>query len=174
MKTVSGYESNSILVGFAPGTKAENVKKITRMDEICVGWRPFQPSKGRVLCKQCFVLGHATANCGRDQKCRKCGDGHSTDECLELESKCINCGAVGHSATEASKCPKFQAEKSKKQSAPTERLMSSNSNQSRSRRGSTSSVFSQGEAPTGNKSRPGKSGTVPGGRPLTKTDLRDG
>lgn len=175
MKTAAGYESNSILVGFTPGTKAEDVKKANKMDAITVGWRPFQPSKGRVLqCKKCFELGHATANCGRTQKCRKCGGEHSNDDCKEPESKCSNCGAVGHSATQASKCPKFQAEKERKQGAPRERLTSTNSSQSRSRRGSTSSVFSRGEAPTGNKNRPGKPSTVPGGRPLTKTDPRDG
>jgi hypothetical protein len=59
-------------------------------------------------CYKCQGFNHLAASCKSDQKCRKCGENHSSNECSANEDKCANCN--GDHMASSYDCPQYAKE----------------------------------------------------------------
>lgn len=112
-----------------------------------VQWEAYQRKSDVVQCIRCQRPGHGARNCNMPPRCNFCGDAHLSDKCpikkarlekiqtametnqtstekveVELPSRCCNCNAEGHFASDP-KCPKklayIQARREKSSSGRT-------------------------------------------------------
>ena len=96
-----------------------------------VQWEAYKRKTGLVQCTRCQRPGHGSRNCNMLARCNFCGDGHDSSTCpvrksklealqnsmgtsniipgaaleVEIPSKCCNCNAEGHFASDP-KCPR--------------------------------------------------------------------
>lgn len=102
------YRDQLYLVHLLKGsTTLKELKNIRALFNIIVQWERYNPVHREVTqCSKCLNFGHGQKHCHMKNRCSKCGENHSTSDCIETEVKvsCLNCGQQ-HSTTSRA-CPK--------------------------------------------------------------------
>lgn len=89
----------AVICTFAPGTPIKTVSRAVPLIAGCQVWWQRYDCKGvPVQCYNCQDYQHASKNCGRKTKCRKCSAEHNSKDCPGGPTRCANCGE-GHRST---------------------------------------------------------------------------
>ena len=90
-------------------TNMKELRDIRTLLSVVVEWERYKPSHRDVTqCSSCLNFGHGSRNCHMKARCAKCGDQHTSAQCIvDVTAKqpvCVNCGNA-HTSTSRS-CPK--------------------------------------------------------------------
>lgn len=91
------------IVVLEPGCNLGICKKVRYLYNAIVRWENYKPKNRVLVCTVCLGYDHSGRNCYKKQRCRRCGQGHTTEACKATAAKCINC--KGEHATGSRECP---------------------------------------------------------------------
>jgi hypothetical protein len=57
-------------------------KNVRSINYIVVTWAAYRKPNSVTQCERCLQFGHGATNCNMTQKCLKCGERHSTENCI--------------------------------------------------------------------------------------------